>query len=190
MQMLTAVAAMTIAATLSAQIPEQAKWEITFAEVEAVAGLPDLRSAPPETFEARLMQRPWSAVAPMPFLRIVRTGGTLRPQLFLFWNPKLMAPGQRPKGADITCRDRVCVRPVELREQDDWQKVVASLARDNGCPSTNTNTVAVCADCDQIWAKTAVDGKYREETCGLGADSTLSRMLAFLKRAAGTAYQP
>ena len=49
--------AWAVSATLSAQIPERAKWEITFAQVEAAAGLQDMRTARPETFEARLMHR-------------------------------------------------------------------------------------------------------------------------------------
>ena len=64
--------------TLLAQIPERAQWEITFAQVEAAAYLPDPPNAGSETYEARVMQRPWSAAAPMPFLRVVRTDGAMR----------------------------------------------------------------------------------------------------------------
>jgi hypothetical protein len=35
-----------IATTLVAQIPERAQWEITFSQVEAAAGLSDMRAAP------------------------------------------------------------------------------------------------------------------------------------------------
>ena len=116
----------------------------------------------------------------------------MRAQLFLFWNPNHMLP-ERSTGAGVTCRNGVCVKPVELKEQDDWENVVTSLARRNGCslPKTNTNTVAVCADCGEIWAKTAVDGNYWEQRCQEpGADTTLGRMLAFMRRAAATAKQP
>ena len=60
-----------LSARLSAQIPEQAQWEITFVQVEAAAGLSDMRTARPETFEARLMERPWSAVTPLPFSALI-----------------------------------------------------------------------------------------------------------------------
>ena len=39
--------AWAVSARFSAQIPERAKWEITFAQVEAAAGLPDMRTAGP-----------------------------------------------------------------------------------------------------------------------------------------------
>ena len=54
-------AAMTVAflsTAVRAQIPERGTWEITFDQVEAAAGLSDMRTARPETFEVRLMQRP------------------------------------------------------------------------------------------------------------------------------------
>ena len=99
--------AAALTATLMAQIPEQAKWEITFAQVEASAGLPDLRTAASQTFEARLMQRPWSAVAPLPFLRLLRTGRKMQAQLFVYWATRYIAPGSRPEGPDIVCRDGI-----------------------------------------------------------------------------------
>src|SRR5262245_25390419 len=88
------IVASALSATLTTQIPELAQWEITFAQVEAAAGLSDMRTARSETFEARLMQRPWSAVTPLPFLRLVRVDGTPRAQLFVFWTPKYLAPGR------------------------------------------------------------------------------------------------
>jgi len=87
--------AWAVSATLSAQIPERAKWEFTSAQVEAAAGLQDMRTARPETFEARLMQRPWSAIAPLPFLRLVRTDGTLRAQMFGYWCQSRLAVTSR-----------------------------------------------------------------------------------------------
>jgi hypothetical protein len=74
----TLTLAVVLSATLVAQIPKQAQWEITFAQVEAADDLPDLSTGGSETYEARVMQRPWSAVAPMPFLRVVRTAGAMR----------------------------------------------------------------------------------------------------------------
>jgi hypothetical protein len=106
-----------LSAALSAQIPERAEWEITFAQVEAAAGLSNLRTGAPKTFEARLMERPWSAMGPVPFLRLVRIDGTVTAQLFVFWAPARMAPVQRPQGADMMCRDGVCVRPIDIKEQ-------------------------------------------------------------------------
>jgi hypothetical protein len=58
------IVASTLAAALTPQIPVRAQWEITFAQVEAAAGLSDMRAAAPETFEARLMKRSWWAGAP------------------------------------------------------------------------------------------------------------------------------
>jgi hypothetical protein len=173
---------------VSAQIPERAQWEITFAQVEAAAGLSDMRTMSPETVEARLMERPWSAVAPLPFLRLIRLDGTLRAQLFVFWTPKYFAPGREPQGADIVCRDGVCVRPIELKEQRDWGKVVADLAYQNACPTKNPGVVPVCADCDQIWIKTAADGDYREQSCQQPRSETLAgSLLQLMKRSAQAA---
>jgi hypothetical protein len=67
-----------LSATLPAQIPERAQWEITFPQVEAAAGLPDMRAAPPESVEARLMARSWWAMRPVPFLRLFQIDGTVR----------------------------------------------------------------------------------------------------------------
>ena len=117
----TLTLAVVLSATLVAQIPKQAQWEITFAQVEAAADLPDLSTGASETYEARVMQRPWSAVAPMPFLRVVRTAGAMRAQMFLFWRPANLAPSQRPTGSDIICRDGICVRPIGMTQQHDWE---------------------------------------------------------------------
>ena len=180
--------ASALSTTLSAQIPERAQWEITFAQIEAAAGLSDLRAASPETVEARLMQRPWSAVAPLPFLRLVRVDGTPRAQLFVFWTPRYFAPGREPQGADIVCRDGVCVRPIDLKEQRDWGEVVASLAYQNACPPKHPGVVPVCTDCDQIWIKTATDGKYREQSCQVpDSDTAAGALLQLLKRSARAA---
>ena len=177
------IVASALSARLSAQIPEQAQWEITFAQVEVAAGLSDMRAARPETFEARLMQRPWSAVAPLPFLRLIRLDGTLRAQLFVFWTPKYFAAGRAPQGADIVCRDGVCVRPIDLKEQRDWEKVVADLAYQNACPTKSRDVVTVCGDCDQIWIKTATDGKYREQSCqSPGSETSAGSLLQLMKR--------
>ena len=169
-------------------IPERAKWEITFAQVEAAAGLSDMRTARSETFEARLMERPWSAFKPLPFLRLIRLDGTLHAQLFVFWTPKYFAPGREPHGADIACRDGVCVRPIDLKEQRDWGEVVASLAYQNACPPKHPGVVPSCADCDQIWIKTATDGKYREQSCQVPeSDTAAGALLQLLKRSARAA---
>jgi hypothetical protein len=182
---LLSIVASALSAMLSAQIPERAQWEITFAQVEAAAGLADMRTARTETFEARLMERPWSAVGPLPFLRLIRLDGTLRAQLFVFWTPKHIAPGREPQGADIVCRDGVCVRPIELKEQRAWETVVADLADQNACPTKNAGVVPVCADCDEIWIKTATNGKYREQSCPVpGSDTSAGALLQLMKRAA------
>jgi hypothetical protein len=182
------IVASALSATLSAQIPERAQWEITFAQVEAAAGLSDMRTARSETFEARLMERPWSAVKPLPFLRLIRLDGTLHAQLFVFWTPKYFAPGREPQGADTVCRDGVCVRPIDLKEQRDWGEVVASLAYQNACPPKHPGVVPSCADCDQIWIKTATDGKYREQSCQVpDSDTAAGALLQLLKRSARAA---
>jgi hypothetical protein len=182
------IVASALSASLSAQIPERAQWEITFAQVEAAAGLSDMRTARPETFEARLMERPWSAVAPLPFLRLIRIDGTVRAQLFVFWTPKYFAPGREPQGADIVCRDGVCVRPIDLRERRDWQKVVASLAYQSACPIKNGDFAMACGDCEQIWIKTAADGKYREQSCQEpGSETSAGSLLQLMKRSARAA---
>jgi hypothetical protein len=177
------IVASALGATLSAQIPERAQWEITFAQVEASAGLSDLRTASPEMVEARLMERPWSAVVPLPFLRLVGIDGRLRAQLFVFWDPRRFAPGREPKGPDIVCRDGICVRPIDIKEERDWGEVVTSLAHQDACPTKNSDVVAVCGDCDQIWIKTAADGQYREQSCQLpGSDTMAGTLLQLMKR--------
>jgi len=176
--------AAALTATLMAQIPEQAKWEITFAQVEASAGLPDLRTVASQTFEARIMQRPWSALAPLPFLRLHEADGVVVAQLFVFWAAGRFPPGQEPKGADIACRDGVCVRPIDIKEQREWRDV-ANLAFQDACPTTNAG---VCGDCDQIWIKTAAKGKYREQSCQApGSDTAAGALLQLLKTSARAA---
>jgi hypothetical protein len=182
------IVASALRAALGAQIPQRAQWEITFAQVEAAAGLSDMRTAARETFEARLMQRPWSAAAPVPFLRLVRIDGAVRAQLFVFWAPSRFAAGREPQGADIVCRDGVCVRPIDLKEQRDWTTVVGTLARQNACPIEHSNVVRGCADCDEIWIKTGVDGQYREQSCNLpGAETSADALLQLMKRSARAA---
>ena len=183
------IVAAALTAALSAQIPERAKWEITFAQVEAAARLSDLRPADPKTFEARLMMRAWSAMGPFPFLRLVRVDGAVSAQLFVFWNPANMAPGQRPQGTDIMCLDGVCVRPIDNTEQRDWAKVVASLASQSACPTTNDSNVwRGCADCEHLWIKTAIEGHYREQSCNApGSETSASSLLQLMKRSARAA---
>ena len=55
----TAVVLVALSDPLMAQIPKEAQWEITFAQVEAALGLPDLSKAELHAYEARVMQRPW-----------------------------------------------------------------------------------------------------------------------------------
>ena len=177
------ILAVAASATLVAQIPERAQWEITFAQVEAAAGLPDLRTAGPDAYEARVMQRPWSSAGPLSFLRLVRGGGTLRVQLFLFWAPNNMAAVQRPQGADIVCRDGICVRPISMTVQRDWEDVVATLAQQNACPKKGEVAV-ICADCEETWIKTKADGKYREQSCNLPGPETPAGALMLLMTSA------
>ena len=163
-------------AAVSPQIPERAEWEITFAQVEAAAGWPDLRGAAPNTFEARVMDRAGQAVAPVTFLRMVRTGRALRAELFVFWGRNI-SPAHEPQGDDVRCRDGVCVKPINLAEQRDWEKVVSSLARQSACPRKNppetvltadgglTSSVTVCPHCPMIYIKSVVEGTYREQVC-------------------------
>jgi hypothetical protein len=183
------ILASALSATLSAQIPERAQWEITFAQVEAAAGLSDMRTAPHEVYEARLMQRPWSATIPLPFLRIVRADGMLRAQLFVFFGGHSnVVPDRRPKGPDVLCRDGICVKPIDLLEQLDWKDVVASLATQNACPPKNANIVGSCGDCEQIWIKTAADGRYREQSCQEpGVDTVAGALLQLMKKSARAA---
>jgi hypothetical protein len=190
------ICASALSAMLSAQIPKDAEWEITFAQVEAAAGLSDMQTAPPDTFEARLMQRAGVGFAPVPFLRLVRTEGTVRAQLFRFWKPGYLDPSHRPQGADIVCRDEVCVKPVALHERRDWRQAVASLA-ETACPTEPrsnvvipatggvSSSVKVCPHCPVIWIKTAVDGKYREQVCNEpGPETEAGALLELMKRSA------
>jgi hypothetical protein len=160
--------AVSASGSLVAQIPKEAKWEVTFAQVEAVLDLSELSTAASETYEARVMQRPWSAFAPMPFLRIVRVDGAIRAQMFVYWRPAFLGPRQRPVGSDIVCRDGICVRPIGMAEQQDWREVVEALALD-ACPREGPREgkppPGPCADCEEVWIKTKVGDTYREQSC-------------------------
>jgi hypothetical protein len=189
MRVALSVLAFAASATLLGQIPERAQWEITFAQVEAAAGLPDLKAAPPEAFEARLMVRSWAPMepmAPIPFLRLFQTDGIVRAQLFVYWAPR-MAPGRQPEAID-RCRDGICVRAVDIKEQRDWKDVLATVARQDACPTKTSEAVKVCADCEEIWIKTTTGGKYREQSCQEpAADTPAGALLRLMKTAAGPA---
>jgi hypothetical protein len=167
--------------SLIAQIPKQAQWEITFAQIEAAAGLPDLTTVGPDTYEARVMQRPRSATAPMPFLRVIRADGAMRAQMFLFWKPAYMAPNTRPTGPDVACRDGICVRPISMTEQPDWGEVIETLK--DACPQDAL--AGFCADCDHVWIKTKADNVYREQSCNMPKpDTPAEAVLRLMKSAA------
>ena len=180
-------AAVAVNAALIAQIPERAQWETTFSQVEAAAGLPDLSRAGPETYEARVMQRPWSAVGPLPFLRLVRTDNTVRAQIFLFWNQAGMEPSRRPTGSDIVCRDGICVRPVSVTPQRDLGEVLESLAIQDACPQSSRTFGFFCADCDHIYIKTKADNKFREQSCNAPKPDTPAGAVMLLMKTAADA---
>lgn len=183
---LTVATILTVAVALStpliAQIPKQARWEITFAQVEAAAGLPDLSTAGSDTYEARVMQRPWSATAPMPFLRLIQTAAATRAQMFLFWNPNNMAPQQRPTGSDVFCRDGICVRPIGITEQHEWGEILEALK--DACPEI---TLGFCADCEDVWIKTKTNNIYREQSCNAPKPETPARTVLQLMMGAALA---
>ena len=156
-----------MSATLWAQIPEHSKWGIAFPQVEAAAKLSDIRAAPPEAFEARLMLPAavhMQPMMPIPFLRLWQTDGTVRAQLFLFWAP-VASGGRQPAATDL-CRDGICVTPIEIKEQRNWREVLATLAQQDACPKReNSEMVTACPHCDTLWIKTTASGKYREQFC-------------------------
>jgi hypothetical protein len=186
------ILALAASATSVAQVPERAQWEITFPQVEAAARLSDMRAAPPESFEARLMDRSWAPMAPMtpaPFLRLFRIDGTVRAQLFVYWAPRL-SPARQPGPSDL-CHDGICVRPVDINEQRDWKEILAALAHQEACPSKKPEMVAVCADCEQIWIKTMTDGKYREQSCQEpGPETPVGALFRLMQTAARAAVDP
>ena len=73
--------------------PDKSPWEMTFVEVEELAGLPPLATAPRDTQELRVMHRPWSAMAPVPFLRVFRVDDVLRAEFFVFGGPSYQRNG-------------------------------------------------------------------------------------------------
>jgi hypothetical protein len=150
------------------QIPERAEWEITFAQVEATAGLPDLRSEKPGTHEARVMDRAWGSAAVRAFLRSLRTGGATRAQLFVFWDRRYIDP-HFPSGSDVVCRDNVCVRPIAMTQQGDWAATLDRLTADDACPPMGPS---FCADCAHVWIKTKANNKYREQSCNAPGPET------------------
>ena len=161
-------------------------WEIGFGEIELAAGLPEMQTLPFGAFEARLMTRPWSAQPPVPFLRLVQLEGRMEAALYEFWNsnhPEWLTP----KGLDAMCRGRVCVRPLALKEQQDWMQFVGSLAAENACPIPR-NEVSVCGDCPQLDIKTLVNGQYREQNCQNPRSATLgAQMMSLMSSAQQTA---
>jgi len=166
-------------------IPPKAQWEITFAQVEAALGLADLRTMSAGIVEARVMDRPWSSMAGQPFLRVARRDGRARAQLFEFWSPRLAPPGRGPTGNDITCKEDVCVRPLELTGQLEWDAVLDSVANEYACGLTVGHVVAACGDCDQVWIKTMAQSRYREQSCQMPAAGTpAATLLDFMRRAA------
>jgi hypothetical protein len=182
--------ALALSTAVSAQIiPERAQWEITFAQVEERAALLDLRTSAPGPVEARIMLRPWSASAALPFLRIVRSDDDgASAQLFAFWRQQPW-----PTADDDACRDRVCVKASDLKEQLDWREVLASLNRQHACPRDPNRTVTVCGDCPQLWIKTSADGNYREQSCPTpDAGTVADTLLQFMHRvaSAGWFYRP
>ena len=100
----------------------------------------------------------------------------MRAQLFVFWG-RNVSPSHQPQGDDVRCRDGVCVKPIDLVEQRDWETVVANLARQSACPGRNplntvrtpngelSSMVTVCPHCPMLYIKTFVEGKYREQVC-------------------------
>jgi hypothetical protein len=177
---------LAVSATLVAQIPERAQWEITFPQVEAAAGLPDMRAAQPGALEARLMKRSWGALAPMtpvPFLRLFQSDGVVRAQLFVYWKTPI-SRGWQTRAVD-GCRDGICVRPIDIKERRNWGEVLATLAQRDACPTKKSEMVSVCADCEQIWIKTTGDGNYREQSCQQpAAETSAGELLQLMETAA------
>lgn len=173
--------AFAIGLAMAPQIPGHAQWEITFAQVEAAIDLQDLSTAAPDTFEVRVMQRPWSDVGPLPFLRITRREGALGAQMFLYWKPDRMHPRTRPAGSDVVCRDGICVRPVVTEGQHEWEDVVRGLAAD----ACGQRVPGGCVHCDHVWIKIRNDTTYREHSCNMPPpESPAGTILRFMKSAA------
>ena len=181
------LAVVAISANPSAQIPEEAKWEITFRQVEAAVGLSNMRNVSSQSFEARLMERPWSDTqVPLPFLRVFRSEGSMRAELYVFWTPRTLLSNRQPSGEGIECRDGFCVKQIPLNAERDWEMVVSDLALHDACPR-DRRSVVVCGDCQEIWIKTAVDGNYREQACQLLTPDKLARSLLELMQTSAQA---
>ena len=108
--------------------PDKSPWEMTFVEVEELAGLPPLATAPRDTQELRVMHRPWSAIAPVPFLRVFRVDGALRAEFFVFGGPSYQRNGLAVDRPNTRCsppgRRAMCVSRIDLSEQRDWDVVL------------------------------------------------------------------
>lgn len=97
-------------------------------------------------------------------------------QLLVFWG-RNVSPSHQPTGDDVRCRDGVCVKPIDLVEQRDWEKVVSNLASQSACPGKSaprsvrtpddgvSTVVRVCPHCPQLYIKTLVQRTYREQVC-------------------------
>ena len=124
-----AVISAIVVTAMSAPIPQQARWEITFNQVETAADLATLRGALADSFEARLMQRTWSFAGPLPFLRLARIEGTVRATLFLYWRPPGdVLPTRQPTGPEVVCRAGICALQIGITQQRNWTDIIDRLA--------------------------------------------------------------
>jgi hypothetical protein len=81
------LAVTTPAAQLPIPTPDRAPWEMTFVEVEELAGLPPLATAPRDTQELRVMHRQGDIMTLVPLLRLFRDDSGVRSEFFVFWKP-------------------------------------------------------------------------------------------------------
>jgi hypothetical protein len=146
--------------------PDKSPWEVTFVEVEELAGLPPLASAPRDTQELRVMHRPWSAMSPAPFLRVFRDDSALRAEFFVFGGGPSYSPDQlsidRPNTRCSPSGPRkMCVTRVDLREERHWD--VYFTAEWSFC--TPGEQRLFVADAPAIWLRMWSDRRYREDYC-------------------------
>ena len=159
--------AMLLAGATPAQMP-------TASQIEAAAAWAAMRPPSPGAFEARVVQASANGGAA---LRIVRQGSAVRAERFAYGTLAGVNQREGVAAATVRCVAGVCIAPLPFTEPLDWGAVVRDLATGACRPGVDGPGDAV------LWIQTAVDGVYREETCGearmTGATVDLYRLIVY-----------
>ena len=143
--------------------PDKSPWEMTFVEVEELAGLPPLATAPRDTQELRVMHRPWSAMAPCHIPQSVSGRRCSASGVLCVRGAVLSAEWTFRRQAEhpvlTPCRRAMCVSRINLSEQRDWDVFFA--AEWSFCGPWEQQSLV--ADAAALWLRMWSDRRYRED---------------------------